>query len=332
MILAIYMIFINIFALSIYGIDKGLAINEKQRIPERSLILVAVFGGAFGALFGMLIFRHKTKKPKFAITVPLLFICYLLLTAFLLEQNYHLTRSEYDYRSPKVDPATDGFVIVQISDLHNQWFGPGQTYLLEDIEKCTPDVIVVTGDVIDRHHTSYKISEKFFEGAVKIAPVYYITGNHETWLNKKDFDSFLNRIEAMGVHYLDDKTVDIGAVSLIGVAEVSRYNDLSPLTGACPEDNLKVMLAHEPQAHESYEKAGPDLVLCGHNHGGQINIPGKGGLVDSDLHFFPDLYEGVHEFNSMTMIISRGLGNSIFPIRLNNYPEIVKVTLHSADQ
>ncbi|MBO4864703.1 MAG: DUF1294 domain-containing protein [Eubacterium sp.] len=328
MILAIYMIFINIFALAIYGIDKGLAQNDKQRIPESRLILVAALGGAFGALFGMFIFHHKTRKPKFAITVPLLFIVYLLLMGFCLEQNYRLTTSEYDYVNSKIDASKDGFVIVQISDLHNQWFGPGQSYLLEEIEKCDPDIIAVTGDAVDKYHTSYSIAKSFFEGAVKIAPVYYITGNHEDWLKDEDFDKFVNDVEKLGVNFIDDETIDIGNISLIGVAEESREADLTGLTSKCPEGNLKVMLAHEPNPHENYKKADADLVLCGHNHGGQIIIPKKGGLISSDLKFFPELYEGVHLFNNMTMIISRGLGNSAAPVRINNYPEIVKVTLH----
>lgn len=366
MILVYYLIMINLTAFVLYGIDKRKAINHSRRISEATLIMVAAIGGALGAFAGMLVFHHKTKKKKFRITVPILLVFYIILNAFFLYQNYHIVITEYDYQSPKVSESMDGYVIVQISDLHNQWFGFDEKILLSKIRKCEPDMIVVTGDVLDSGHTCYEFAEDFFRGAVDIAPVYYITGNHEEWLKGKRFDKFLTDIEKMGVRLLDDKMTCIDSTptgfsdeifdgasgsgennqngdvvrgfELVGISESSLGGNIKSkvdsikeectLSGG-DEDTLMILLAHEPRYLESYNSAGADLVLVGHNHGGQFVVPGKGGFISPDMEIFPKFYGGCHSFNDTTMIISRGLGNSVIPVRINNYPEIVKITLHA---
>lgn len=336
MILVYYLIIINVVAFLLYGLDKSFAIKQKRRISEATLILVACLGGAAGAFLGMLIFHHKTKKKKFRVTIPILLSVFLLLNSFFLYQNYRLTVTEYEYRSEKVPDSLDGYVIVQISDLHNQWFGFGEGILLDKLRDCKPDLIVVTGDVLDSGHTRYSFAEDFFCGAVEIAPVYFISGNHEEWLQGERYDRFLTEIRGMGVNLLDDRAVQMDGFLLAGVAEESLGNDLTELLNPAKDsvdelkrEELKILLAHEPKYYESYRNSGADLVLTGHVHGGQIILPGKGGLVSPDLEFFPELYEGEHHFGDMTMIISRGLGNSVLPVRINNYPEIVRITLQS---
>ena len=352
MILVYYMIIINILAFILYGVDKKKAEKDKFRIPESRLILVAVLGGAFGALIGMLVFHHKTRKNKFRITVPVFAVFYAVLMIFFLYGNYHLVTTEYEYESFEVPAELDGYTIVQISDLHNQFFGFGDSILFDKIKEAEPDIIVVTGDVVDTTHTNYKLSEMFFEVAVEIAPVYYISGNHEKWLsqiNESRYEEFLQTIKGYGVNCIDDTTLDMGGYTLAGVSEWSlggtidiEHHEQIDENGVVDNDvedketvdnkgitsdNLVVMLAHEPDYIKDYADAGADLVLAGHNHGGQIVIPGKGGLVSADIKFFPELCEGEHTSGDTTMIISRGLGNSLFPVRINNYPEIVKIKL-----
>ena len=361
MLLIYYMLIINILAFILFGVDKKKAEKEKFRIPESRLILVAALGGAYGAILGMLIFRHKIRKNKFRITVPVLVVLYTALMGYFLYNNYHLVTTEYEYSSFEVPAELDGYTIVQISDLHNQTFGLDESYLLDKIKEADPDIIVVTGDAVDITHTNYKPTEIFFEGAVKIAPVYYITGNHEVWLsnrNKAKYEEYIKTIEGYGVNYIDDTTVDMDGYTLAGVSDEklgstielhldnadsevqlnvtntsgdassnTSDNTANKSTVNVLDDRLVVMLAHEPDYLRYYEEAGADLVLVGHNHGGQIVIPGKGGLVSADIDFFPELCEGEHTSGDTTMIISRGLGNSLFPCRINNYPEIVKVVL-----
>ena len=321
MILVYWLILVNLAAFILYGMDKSYAKKGARRIPEKTLLLWAFLGGSIGAFLGMKVFHHKTLKPKFAVTVPLLMVLELVICGFCLFQNYHLTTSTYD-----VDLGlSDDVKIVQVSDLHNQFFGINQSVLLKNIEACDPDIIVVTGDIVDSTHTSYSIAMDFIEGAVKIAPVYYVTGNHENRLHGDKLDKFYDDMRASGVVFLDDTYVDMGEYTLAGIADSSLESfDAYP---AFTDEKPVVMLAHEPDYVSLYQSLGADLVLTGHVHGGQIIIPGKGGLLSPDFTFFPELYEGMHSYGSMTLIVSRGLGNSVAPVRINNFPELVVINV-----
>lgn len=321
MILVYWLILVNLAAFILYGMDKSYAKKGARRIPEKTLLLWAFLGGSIGAFLGMKVFHHKTLKPKFAVTVPLLMVLELVICGFCLFQNYHLTTSTYD-----VDLGlSDDVKIVQVSDLHNQFFGINQSVLLKNIESCDPDIIVVTGDIVDSTHTSYSIAMDFIEGAVKIAPVYYVTGNHENRLHGDKLDKFYDDMRASGVIFLDDTYVDMGEYTLAGIADSSLESfDAYP---AFTDEKPVVMLAHEPDYVSLYQSLGADLVLTGHVHGGQIIIPGKGGLLSPDFTFFPELYEGMHSYGSMTLIVSRGLGNSVAPVRINNFPELVVINV-----
>lgn len=321
MILVYWLILVNLAAFILYGMDKSYAKKGARRIPEKTLLLWAFLGGSIGAFLGMKVFHHKTLKPKFAVTVPLLMVLELVICGFCLFQNYHLTTSTYD-----VDLGlSDDIKIVQVSDLHNQFFGINQSVLLDQIEAIDPDIIVVTGDIVDSTHTSYSIAMDFIEGAVKIAPVYYVTGNHENRLHGDKLDKFYDDMRASGVVFLDDTYADMGEYTLAGIADSSLESfDTYP---AFTDEKPVVMLAHEPDYVSLYQSLGADLVLTGHVHGGQIIIPGKGGLLSPDFTFFPELYEGMHSYGSMTLIVSRGLGNSIAPVRINNFPELVVINV-----
>ena len=321
MILVYWLILVNLAAFILYGMDKSYAKKGARRIPEKTLLLWAFLGGSIGAFLGMKVFHHKTLKPKFAVTVPLLMVLELVICGFCLYQNYRLTTSTYD-----VDLGlSDDVKIVQVSDLHNQFFGINQSVLLKNIESCDPDIIVVTGDIVDSTHTSYSIAMDFVEGAVKIAPVYYVTGNHENRLHGDKLDKFYDDMRASGVIFLDDTYVDMGEYTLAGIADSSLESfDAYP---AFTDEKPVVMLAHEPDYVSLYQSLGADLVLTGHVHGGQIIIPGKGGLLSPDFTFFPELYEGMHSYGSMTLIVSRGLGNSVAPVRINNFPELVVINV-----
>ena len=321
MLLVYYLIFVNIAAFALYGIDKHKAVKGRWRIPERTLIFIAVIGGSAGALAGMLIWHHKTRKKKFYITVPVFTVLLAASVCFCLYQNYHLTVSEYE-----ADIGLGHEIrIVQISDLHNQFFGFGQHVLLDRIRELKPDIIAVTGDVVDSRHTSYAIAQDFLEGAVDIAPVYYITGNHEARLTGERFGRFLEDIKSAGVILLDDTYIDCGDYILAGVADSSCFNFSA--YGRFDGTKPVIMLSHDPYFKDLYQSLGADLVLTGHIHGGQIIIPGKGGLLSPDFTFFPEYYGGIYDAGGMRMIVSRGLGNSVLPVRINDYPEIVSITV-----
>ena len=255
--------------------------------------------------------RRKYQKLKVRLIVLTVLMCIFFIFCFY--QNYHIIVTKYEYK------ADFNCRIVQISDLHNQLFGKEQERLIDEIKKCAPDIIVVTGDVVDSSHTRYEHALDFFEGAVEIAPVYYITGNHESWLLGDEFNEFMIKVEAMGVYYIDGKVISSENMIIAGTEggfRVGNYNWNE-------DDRLRILLAHEPSRYADYVGVGADLVFSGHVHGGQVIIPGKGGLISPDMEFFPELYKGEYHFGDMTMYLSAGLGNSILPLRINNYPEIV---------
>ena len=180
---------------------------------------------------------------------------------------------------------------------------------------------------MDSSHTFYKFAIDFFEEAVKIAPVYYITGNHEVWLYGERFDEFLSEVESLGVRFMDGETESFENMIIAGTENGSRTTDYEWED----DSRLKILLAHEPSVYEDYVSTGADIVFAGHVHGGQVIIPGKGGLFSPDIELFPDLYKGEYTFSDMTMYLSAGLGNSVLPLRINNYPEIVVVDIVKED-
>ncbi len=269
----------------------------------------------------------KTIKKKLIFYTAIISIAAL----FCFWQNNMLTISEYPYKTDKIGTSFDNFKIIQISDLHNKNFGKRQKRLIEKIEHLSPDIIVITGDIADSNHTNIPKALEFIKEAVKIAPTYYITGNHEYWLDDSELAEIIDCVNNSGAVCLNDETVTVQknneSFTLTGVDDLSLVN----FSDHCPEldgENLNILLAHEPQYIADYSTHGNiDLVLSGHAHGGQFRLPFIGGIIAPDQDFFPEYTKGVHKMGNTTMIVSRGIGNSVIPLRLFNYPEIVCITL-----
>lgn len=268
------------------------------------------------------------KRRKWACIVAI-----LAAAVFCFIQNNWMTVSYYTYASSKIEEETEGYCIVQISDLHNKLFGAKQSYLMNKIKECEPDMIVVTGDVADSNHTDVEKAVLFFEEAVKIAPVYYVTGNHEHWLSVSEKEKLWQGMEKAGVIHLDDEyrqvlTTEEQGFVIVGLDDRSLSDDtLDEVMEQVPKNVFSLLLAHEPQYIDKYANSGVDLVLSGHAHGGQVRLPLLGGLVAPDQGLFPKYTEGIHIRKNTTMIISRGIGNSVIPLRVFNRPEIVCVKL-----
>lgn len=265
-------------------------------------------------------------KKKIFITI----IISILLFIFFYYQNKHIVTSNYIYESAKIGTDLDGYRIACISDLHNASFGKNNKKLLEKIKESEPDIIVITGDFVDSNHTNIERALEFAAHVVDIAPVYYVTGNHEYWLDKTDYEELINGLSDIGIIILKDSIVRIdkgnSSFMLAGLDDNSLNNGvLNGLVNDC--NDLVVVLAHEPQYITNYASSNVDLVLSGHTHGGQFNIPFAGGVYAPDQGFFPQYVSGKHIMDNTELIISRGLGNSVIPIRLFNYPEIVVVEL-----
>jgi len=262
---------------------------------------------------------------------------------FAYAQNNWLEVSHYAYKSAEVSQEFVGFRVVQISDFHNATFGKDNERLLAKIHELEPDIVVLTGDLVDSGHTSIVLSLDFAEKMAANYPTYYVTGNHENRLEESERTVLLEGLEKVGVVCLFDEYVKIerggSSITLIGLNDESlggmklkvaekTTGETILLTGNEDTSGFQILLAHEPQYIENYSKYQVDLVFSGHAHGGQVRIPFiDRGLVAPGQGLFPKYTEGVHEVNGTTLIVSRGLGNSIAPVRVFNRPEIVCVEL-----
>ncbi len=275
-------------------------------------------------------------KKKYFIIIA---IC-IFLGGWIIWDNNRICVSNYRICDSSLPDKFEGYKIVQVSDLHNASFGTNQSYLIKKIKKETPDIIAITGDLIDSNHTNIDVAMKFVDEAVKIAPVYYVTGNHEAWLD--NYESVLKApLEKLGVTVLDNRTVSIEkneqSITLLGVddpdfvlkgewgvkSNVAVDKQLSKLA----PKGFSVLLSHRPELISVYSDYSISCALCGHAHGGQFRIPFIGGVVAPDQGFFPKYTSGIYKEGKTQMVVSRGLGESIIPIRINNSPEVVVVEL-----
>lgn len=250
--------------------------------------------------------------------------------------------SVYKVHSHKLPHSFEGFRILQISDLHNCAYSKDNHRLLECIRKAQPDIIAITGDMIDSRKTKPEVALSLAKELVKVAPCYYVTGNHEARLKEKA-ETFINGLQNTGVVFLDNKSEEITRngekILLLGVEdpfhhwsrEEYRKNDIMEenLRKITREDekSFRILLSHRPELFECYANFNIDLALTGHAHGGQIRLPFAGGLFAPCQGFFPKLTNGLHKKENTALIVSRGLGNSSFPLRLFNSPEIVIIDL-----
>lgn len=262
------------------------------------------------------------------------FIVIILASVYLYWGNNSLSVGRYTVSPQNLPESFEGYRIVQISDLHNKDF---HGRLIKKIRGFEPDIIVITGDILDSYHTKPEVAAEFAENAVKIAPVYYITGNHESRL--EIYSEFRKTLENIGVMVLDCKGVtlekDGGEIFLAGMDDLTFFGStvLSEETVMFTEklnslaeekgERTGILLSHRPELFDVYVQSGFELVFTGHAHGGQIRLPFVGGILTPNQGFFPEYDAGLFEEENTNMIISRGLGNSIFPFRIGNRPEIV---------
>ena len=277
-------------------------------------------------------------KKKSVLIASILILTGLII--WTLWGNIALEVNEYQITSDKIPEAFSGFRIAQVSDLHNAEFGEGNCKLIGLLSQTDPDMIVLTGDLIDSRQTDIEIALEFAEQAMQISPVYFISGNHEARMREYD-DLKMGLVDA-GVVVLENQQVQITKegehITLIGVDDPSFRTDYlfgdaeSVIKQATADlqnetDSFTILLSHRPELFDTYVDSGVDLVFSGHAHGGQFRIPLVGGLVAPNQGFFPKYDAGQFNRENTTMIVSRGVGNSIIPVRFNNRPEIIVVSL-----
>lgn len=256
------------------------------------------------------------------------------LAGYLWWGNSSIMVTELPVAAAGLPEEFSGYRIAQVSDLHNAQFGEHNRRLLEKLADARPDVIVLTGDLIDSRRTDVAVSLTFARGAAAIAPTYYVPGNHES-RDLAVYEQLKTGLTDAGVRVLENEAVSLtrgeASITLAGILDNGFGDIQQPLLDLFDGlEGYTVLLSHRPENAGYYAGAGADLVFTGHAHGGQFRIPFVGGVLAPGQGFLPTYDSGLYQVENTQMIVSRGLGNSAFPFRLNNRPEIVVAELNRA--
>lgn len=271
---------------------------------------------------------------------------------FLKHETEALEVTKYEMKNNKIPKAFDGFKIVQVSDLHNKSFGKNNEKLLKKIDDEKPDIVVITGDLVEGDNNNFKVALNLVDELTKKHKVYHIVGNHEQKSlikkYKEEYKIYFSKLSNKPIIDLNNEKVvvskgnsNINIYGLIVPLDYYPYlfknyknrkksldkNFITNRLGILNEEEFNIMLAHTPFFFEDYTNYGVDLVLAGHVHGGIIRLPIVGGVLSPNREFFPKYDFGKYEDKNTSMILSKGLGGSKVLIRFNCKPEIVSITL-----
>ena len=263
--------------------------------------------------------------------------------------------TDYAVSSPKIGPAFDGFTFAYLADLHDVCVGENNSLILENLKNRRPDAILLGGDMITErkhgvHATECRHALDLVIRLAELAPVYYSIGNHEArWMDPErihteSYEDYKNALEAAGVRFLDNRSVKLhkGAdmIRITGLSLPLRYfgvrhetldTQIVHLLAKDPDpDHFQILLAHSPTHHAAYDGWGADLTLSGHYHGGQVRLPLLGGVISTGWTLFPKYDMGMYALKNGKLIVSAGLGTHTIPLRINNPPEAVYITLRNA--
>ena len=281
------------------------------------------------------------KKRKF-IMLAVVATVLIALVFWIAWGNTALELNTYTISSSKLPDSFNGYRIAHVSDLHNAEMGKDNEKLLLMLRDADPDMIAITGDLIDSRNTDIEVALQFVREAVKIAPCYYVTGNHEARVN--EYGEMKAGMETAGVTVLEDARAEISlegeSIVLIGINDPSYqtdylFGDAESVIDAKLEElhtengEFTVLLSHRPELFDTYADHGMDLVLSGHAHGGQFRLPFVGGVVAPNQGLFPEYDAGIYTEDNTNMLVSRGVGNSILPFRINNRPEVILIELQA---
>lgn len=287
---------------------------------------------------------NQMKKRKSIWKVLLAVIILGIIGYATYKGNTTVGTSHYEVVSDQLPASFDTYTIVQLSDVHDSLFGENHADVVGEVKAVSPQAIFLTGDFIDRNRYNLDQSILLVKELQGIAPIYYVTGNHEVSTN--DTKRIMEALRELDVHVLLDEaeiitSAENESIAIGGIQDPlsSRLEDEEATTAsihsafeAVPSDMFKILLAHRPEQLDVYVEHKIDVIFSGHAHGGQFRIPGIGGLISPGQGFFPKLTSGIYEKEGSQLAVSRGLGNSIMPIRLFNQPEIVVVTLKKKEK
>ena len=276
--------------------------------------------------------KKRIKSIVIIFVVAIISIC-----SYEVYISYNnLTFTNYTINSNKVN---DNINVTIISDLHENRFGEDNTDLIKKIEKQSPDIILVAGDMTNEDSTDIKLVTNLMKRLSEIAPVFYSLGNTE-YDNITKFNSdIIEQLENVNVTVLDKEYEDIKIKNtIIRIGGMYDYafalngnNTYKFLCDFQDTNNYKIMIAHRPDSFifgDASEVWDIDLVVSGHTHGGQVRLPFMGGLYVGDQGYFPMYDKGLFDLNKIKILITSGLGSGKQKIpRFNNVPEVVNLKI-----
>lgn len=248
-------------------------------------------------------------------------------------------RFNYNIACKNLPESFSGFRIAHISDLHSK---PAKG-IFEIVQDADPDIIAITGDLLNDDSKTVEEVSDLILNLLKLAPVYFTSGNHDLW--RMEHRSILSKFEDFGAVFLDNKTIVLekngekigisGCPDPFSKVMVSIQDTMQKNLDALERvDGFNILLFHRANLFDIVKDSGFDLVLSGHMHGGQIRIPGLGGvlapsssMLSKTPMLFPKYTGGVVTSDSTTMVINRGVSNTLPIPRLGNPPEVGIITL-----
>lgn len=307
--------------------------------------------------------RQKCRKHSLrGFLIFSVLFCVIMLGNYLANEQIYITK--YEVIDEQIPEAFDGYRIVQITDVHSIRNKEQADLLYTRIVEQKPDAIVITGDLVDSTYYTQEnndlkagLTDKmagqdtvdFVERLTRHFYVYFVYGNHEmVLLDDVDNNPFKLAMEEIGVIFLNNDgvkiTKDDESIYMLGIQDPSTlYKDsdyaecnthservnamMKNVMNLKEEELYTVVLSHRPEYFTEYAKYDADLMLTGHAHGGQVRLPGIGGLYAPGQGWFPEYSDGLWIDKGLTMIVGRGIGNSVEIPRIFNPPEINTIIL-----
>jgi predicted MPP superfamily phosphohydrolase len=227
----------------------------------------------------------------------------------------------------------DGYKIVQVSDLHGTQFGESNSEILRILRDAEPDMIAVTGDIVDRKADIPMLYDTA-AAIASIAPTYFVPGNHE--YGTRNSSEIFNILENAGLTVLRNQSATVARngdeIKIVGIDDPNGPADMMPMEDVIglvrkSSDAFILMLNHRYDRLDEYSELNIPFVLTGHAHGGLIRLPFTDGLIGPGGSFLPKYTNGIYKMGNTVMLTSRGIGNASFSLRLFNRPHIPVITL-----
>ena len=281
----------------------------------------------------------KKKELIKKVTLSITALIIVFITVFLLVGNFYVDVQQIHIFNDKIPESFHNYLIAHISDYHNRTSSIVDKQIIDSLNAEKPDIIVITGDHIDSKIPDVDVALEFTQKLCEIAPVYYVPGNHESNVMRSDeaeFNRLMAGLEDMGVTLLRNSSVKIQNAAgdyfyLHGIDDPYFYGgyeqNFQRTEILCKDLNindeeLNVLLAHHPETLSVYYKYNFDLVFSGHAHGGQITLFGKAIMAPDQVNF-PPYTEGLYKMVDTQLVLSRGIGYSMFPLRVSCNPHLI---------